>query len=600
MKHLIFLLAVLVLMANFTFVNADSKSVNNELYPSSWDIELKEAKISGDKQKEVMLEQMIYEKTQHMITVPDMNDVDVFTRNVSPVYQPDWLADDVLVYEGDLGASGSGHRRMDMKMGKDGNLYAVALGRPDANFNGRMSFLKSVDGGLTWTIIGSVNTAAAYFGQVSLLVENRSADNNLNPDSTRLVVFYSRSTSSNFDNATIHWISTRQDGQFTVGGVAAITPTAGNRLLYPSAISDGQYYNNSVYFGVVCVEYGNGGELTKFLRYALTTNWGNSFNSTLIEDGYLPDRTDHQPVAAFKKGESIGTDSVYIVTQRKAGGNTAILKIAIKYFSNSGMFSTTLLTPFQGYKLPCITIVQTAASLWANKQIMIGSINVVEGVSYAHYNFSSNSGSSWTSHIVNNPNTEIPSYVSVSSDTNRLDGGYFIYAYQKANGDSIVTKRGTPGNILNEVNSKVNEFKSSPFNSPVVAIYRNGTEKYSALAYSGLSALNWTSNVYFDSENLISSITNTSTIAENYKLEQNFPNPFNPTTTIKFSIPSSSFVKLSVFDIVGREVSTLVNEKLSAGSFEYNFNASELPSGVYFYKLSTNDFSEVKRMMLVK
>ena len=77
MKHLIFLLAVLVLTANFTFVNADTRSGNNELYPSSWDIELKEAKISGDKQKEAMLEQMIYEKTQHMITVPDMNDVDV-------------------------------------------------------------------------------------------------------------------------------------------------------------------------------------------------------------------------------------------------------------------------------------------------------------------------------------------------------------------------------------------------------------------------------------------------------------------------------------------------------------------------------------------
>lgn len=85
-----------------------------------------------------------------------------------------------------------------------------------------------------------------------------------------------------------------------------------------------------------------------------------------------------------------------------------------------------------------------------------------------------------------------------------------------------------------------------------------------------------------------------------YELSQNYPNPFNPSTTIKFVIPQSEIVSLKVYDIVGREIATLVNGKLNAGVFEYNFNASALSSGVYFYKLETGGFSEIKKMLLVK
>lgn len=85
-----------------------------------------------------------------------------------------------------------------------------------------------------------------------------------------------------------------------------------------------------------------------------------------------------------------------------------------------------------------------------------------------------------------------------------------------------------------------------------------------------------------------------------YTLSQNFPNPFNPETNIKFSISQSGNVKLTVFDITGKEVESLVNEKLSAGTYAYNFNASNLPSGTYFYKIETDNFVETKKMVLIK
>jgi len=89
-------------------------------------------------------------------------------------------------------------------------------------------------------------------------------------------------------------------------------------------------------------------------------------------------------------------------------------------------------------------------------------------------------------------------------------------------------------------------------------------------------------------------------IPNGFSLSQNYPNPFNPTTNIEFSLPEKSFVKLKVFDIAGKEVAKLVNENLSAGTFRYEFNAENLPSGIYFYKLETEKFSNAKRMILLK
>ncbi|MBV6480063.1 MAG: hypothetical protein HGGPFJEG_02897 [Ignavibacteria bacterium] len=89
-------------------------------------------------------------------------------------------------------------------------------------------------------------------------------------------------------------------------------------------------------------------------------------------------------------------------------------------------------------------------------------------------------------------------------------------------------------------------------------------------------------------------------VNESFRLEDNFPNPFNPSTTIKFTIPNSSIVKLSVYDISGREVAVLVNEQLNSGTHSINFDASHLSSGMYFYKITANGFQQVKKMMLVK
>lgn len=96
--------------------------------------------------------------------------------------------------------------------------------------------------------------------------------------------------------------------------------------------------------------------------------------------------------------------------------------------------------------------------------------------------------------------------------------------------------------------------------------------------------------------------SNNGTALNSYKLYQNYPNPFNPLTKIKFDVPQSNEknVKLTVSDISGRTIATLVDEKLNSGTYELTFDGSKVSSGVYFYKLQTDNYSDVKRLMLIK
>ncbi|HMQ80066.1 MAG TPA: PQQ-dependent sugar dehydrogenase [Ignavibacteria bacterium] len=85
-----------------------------------------------------------------------------------------------------------------------------------------------------------------------------------------------------------------------------------------------------------------------------------------------------------------------------------------------------------------------------------------------------------------------------------------------------------------------------------------------------------------------------------FELDQNFPNPFNPETTVKFTVPKSSFVMLQIFDVLGRELVRPVSENKSAGTYEVKWNAENYPSGVYFYRLTAGEFSEERKMVLKK
>lgn len=89
-------------------------------------------------------------------------------------------------------------------------------------------------------------------------------------------------------------------------------------------------------------------------------------------------------------------------------------------------------------------------------------------------------------------------------------------------------------------------------------------------------------------------------LPETYTLDQNYPNPFNPSTTIRYSIPHTSNVTLRIYNLLGQVVQTLVSTQQGPGSYVVDFNASRLASGLYFYRLETQEFTMSKKMMLLK
>ena len=95
-----------------------------------------------------------------------------------------------------------------------------------------------------------------------------------------------------------------------------------------------------------------------------------------------------------------------------------------------------------------------------------------------------------------------------------------------------------------------------------------------------------------------------SNVLNNFSLSQNYPNPFNPVTNIKFELPQSGLVTLKVFNMLGEEVAALVNQDMTAGTYKVDFDASNLATGAYFYKMtvtnSNGSFTDTKKMMLVK
>ena len=99
---------------------------------------------------------------------------------------------------------------------------------------------------------------------------------------------------------------------------------------------------------------------------------------------------------------------------------------------------------------------------------------------------------------------------------------------------------------------------------------------------------------------VVTSVRDNSNVLYDYKLYQNYPNPFNPRTRIKYSIPISGIVEMKIYDMLGSEISTLFNEHKQAGDYEIEFDASALPSGIYFYKMTSRSHSDAKKMIILR
>jgi hypothetical protein len=223
---------------------------------------------------------------------------------------------------------------------------------------------------------------------------------------------------------------------------------------------------------------------------------------------------------------------------------------------------------------------------------------------------SSNNGINWANRNLNYPVSSLTGTANII-----FAGTCSGYIYRSTNnGLNWVNVFNTNNNsILSMVSSGVNIIASSNNNIYVstnngdIWTLRNeglsGTGYiYSLLIFNGyVYAGTYGSSVWRRPLSEVIGIKNLSTeMPENHSLFQNYPNPFNPSTNIKFQINKSGYVTLKVFDILGKEVTTLVDEKQSPGIYEVSFDGSVFPSGVYYYVLETGNYKETKKMLMIK
>lgn len=314
--------------------------------------------------------------------------------------------------------------------------------------------------------------------------------------------------------------------------------------------------------------------------------------------------------AGTNKGVSLTTDNGLIWTLENSGlpGNLFVYDLAVSGINiYAGTDQGVCLSVNNGSNWNQINNGLIASNISA---LAASGTNIVSGSANKIY-LSTNSGSNWTQ--LNNSISSPFVDALIISGTN-------VYAGTDGSGVYLSTDNGTTWAQANNGlpdNSHVHSFTLNGTNvfvgtdNGVYLTTDNGTSwKQAGLATGVYSLVIRQTNIYAGTSGAgvwkrpLSEFTGVSDEINNrpqdYSLSQNYPNPFNPGTIITYSLPSASNVRLIVYNTLGQSVNTLESGYKNAGKYSVNFNASDLPSGIYFYKLEAGQFSQIKKMILIK
>ena len=508
----------------------------------------------------------------------------------NPPYNPDWMDNDVLVYNSGI-TSNITQRTLDIEYCEENGRLYIAACVNTGSFHG-IRVWSSNNGGLTWDFEDALSSSSHWFTGLSMKVEQFLPGH---PDSVRVNIFFTRSSSTpTNNNAVLRFWSFKPDASSPAHITKLVgTPSAGNQLRWPSAYSNGQFSAASTDLGCIVGEYNNAGTDCISFRKFWMNNWTWNFSGTIYAVGsYF---TGFWPSADYKNDPSTNYDSVYIAFESRWPTVSQIRLSKTHAFGGGDITGGSIIINIPGWyaRKPCLTIPQNK---YPTRMVITYTLNPLSTslTGRAQNSHSYNGGVTWTDVVFDFIYDK--RYTWVSSDSNGTSG-YCTYIW--GNADSLNVRRSNIAFGGGTIYYDRASYTLTGTAFPVCAVNNDssGFHKSSAFAYSRSGP----QDIYFNAENLPPiGITNINGIANTYSLSQNFPNPFNPITTIKFSIPNRGLVKLVVYNILGKKVSTLVNDEQTTGTYEVTFDASYLTSGVYFYKLFTDDFVSVKKMLLVK
>jgi hypothetical protein len=145
------------------------------------------------------------------------------------------------------------------------------------------------------------------------------------------------------------------------------------------------------------------------------------------------------------------------------------------------------------------------------------------------------------------------------------------------------------------------DFVNSPPNNNTVVSYKIRTKDTQGLysIFSDIVSTN-AAQIFYKEGGKQGERLSAAILPDNYGIQQNYPNPFNPKTSINYQLPKATYVKLAVYDVLGHEIAVLVNGEKPGGYYSVSFDASQLTSGVYLYRLNTGEYTKIKKMVLAK
>jgi photosystem II stability/assembly factor-like uncharacterized protein len=494
------------------------------------------------------------------------------------------------------------------------NVVAVDPTNSNVVYLGGIDFWKSTDGGYSWTNLTN-GYNSSYTGQRIHVDQHAIAFANGSGS-----VFYigndggvwkttNGATSFTNCNATLQTIqfyaldADQNNSGVTVGGTQDNGTESNDQ---PSTTWSEIYGGDGGYVlvdpknsNIIYTEYVNG-------QIFKSTNGGSTFNpitSGIGESGYWL-----TPYVMDPQNDNVlyaGTSKIYKSTN--AGKNWTALTANLK--SPSDLLTTMSISPVEG-------------------NVLYAGISGYRGAADTAYLFvSTNSGASWT-----DITSKLPSgtnFARVTADPTHKGWAYLAVLVGNNSSISHVLKTTDYGATWTGIASTNNGFD----NVPTKVVYVDSTDGYIyAGTYSGVyrstdNGASWSKfgtglpnavvddiAIQYSTHELrvathgrgiwqISVLTGIAQLSDGpqfFALNQNYPNPFNPSTIISYRLPSNAFVTLKVYDVLGREIITLVNEDQTAGEHRVTLNANNLPSGVYFYRITAGNFVETKKMTLLR
>jgi hypothetical protein len=554
---------------------------DNSEYARLWQQQV-DARKSGDMEAYSRISNEITQKYPEKFTGTDVTNQNILTvvNHNLPPFTGDWINGDAIVYGSGVGGTSVGNpspfnRNIRLEADSLGNQYAAFL----SGNNDTIIVYKSTTNGALWNRIFSIlGSTTGYIHSFDMFVTDSASAFRLGFAIT-IVPDAGPTYAGN-----MYWISINQNG--TSFPVTNIAPPGGRAYISPAIVSDGFSWSaGATYWYMTFQNCDPATGVTSAAILAMSTNWGQSW----ILDTARSSFNDYELDVDY----NFAADTIYVLLTNNLTLTDENLRL--RYVPLSGI--GTGLTWKQS-NTGATTGHDRLGSLTCNRQTneMAILFNKYTGTNAdIRLNYSPlgiGIVGAWT--------LDVPISALAGNEINptikcqERQGAYRISYVSQGSGFDTVVYMSASALPTFSGRQVVNQSNVTAV-APAVIGFRNGSGFDGGVLYAA------NNNLLYDGSALLLGISqNGNNIPEKFVLEQNYPNPFNPSTSIKFSVPQNGFITLKVYDIMGREVASLINNEMTAGNYTADFNASGLGSGVYFYKLTSNGFTDTKKMILVK